>query len=118
MSTMVREHIVKEVGESFYTLKADGTRDPTGRENISIVVRFVNERNEAIERLLTIATAEKGDAATLTDTIIGELTKAGLSPEKILSQVSLVCFSHPHDSHTLSNPIQYYLYIAHFPTPW
>ncbi len=42
MSTLVTEHIVKEVGESFHTIKVDGTRDPTGRENIAIVVRFVN----------------------------------------------------------------------------
>ncbi|KAI4876200.1 hypothetical protein NFI96_002768 [Prochilodus magdalenae] len=33
------------------------------------------------------ATADEGDAATLTDIIIGELTRAGLNPEKILSQV-------------------------------
>ncbi|KAL7395107.1 hypothetical protein ABVT39_010232 [Epinephelus coioides] len=49
MSALVREHIVKEVGESFYTLKADGTRDPTGRENISIVLRFVNELCELVQ---------------------------------------------------------------------
>ncbi|KAG9283252.1 hypothetical protein AMEX_G2003 [Astyanax mexicanus] len=87
MSALVKEHIVKEVGESFYTLKADGTRDPTGRENISIILRFLNELSEPTERLLSIATADEGDAATLTDIIIGELTRAGLNPEKILSQV-------------------------------
>ncbi len=65
----------------------DGTRDPTGRENIAIVVRFVNELNEPTERLLTIATADQEDAETLTDTIIEELTKAGLSSGKIISQV-------------------------------
>ncbi len=78
---------MKEVGESFYTLKVDGTRDPRGRENISIVLRFLNELCEPTERLLTIATADQGDAGTLTDTIIGELTTPGLSSEKILSQV-------------------------------
>ncbi|CAK6983693.1 zinc finger MYM-type protein 1-like [Scomber scombrus] len=87
MSALVREHIVKEVGESFYTLKVDGTRDPTGRENISIVLRFLNGLCEPTERLLTIATADQGDAVTLTDTILEELTTAGLSPEKIISQV-------------------------------
>ncbi|XP_063039724.1 uncharacterized protein LOC134434959 [Engraulis encrasicolus] len=87
MSTMVTEHIVREVGESFYTIKADGTRDPTGRENISIVLRYINGLLEPTERLLTIATLDEGDAATLTDCIIGELTKAGLSPHKIISQV-------------------------------
>lgn len=87
MSALVREHIVKEVGESFYTLKADGTRDPTGRENISMILHFLNELSEPSERLLSMATADQGDAATLTDTIIGELTRAGLNPDKILSQV-------------------------------
>ncbi|XP_041860486.1 uncharacterized protein LOC121652026 [Melanotaenia boesemani] len=87
MSALVREHIVEKVGESFYTLKADGTRDPTGRENIAIVLRFLNDLCEPTERLLTIATADQGDAVTLTDTIIGELINAGLSPENIISQV-------------------------------
>jgi len=87
MSALVRELIEEEVGESFYTLKADGTRDPTWKENISIVLRFLNELCEPTERLLTIATADQGDALTLTDTIKGELTTVGLSPEKIISQV-------------------------------
>lgn len=65
----------------------DGTRDLTGRENISIVLRFLNKLCEPTERLLTIATADHGDAVTLTDTILGELTTAGLSPEKIISHV-------------------------------
>ena len=82
------EHIVEEVGDEFYSIKVDGTRDPTGRENISIVLRFIDAHTSEIrERLLTIATAEEGDAKTLTQTVISELTKAGLSTDKILSQV-------------------------------
>lgn len=87
MSSVVTEAIVGEIGESWYTIKVDGTKDPTGCENVSIVIRFVSETNEATERLLTIATADKGDAQTLTDTIIAELRKAGLNTSKILSQV-------------------------------
>ncbi|KAI7810397.1 putative zinc finger protein 862-like [Triplophysa rosa] len=89
LSDVVTETIVKEVGNSYYTLKVYGTRDPTGCENISIVIRFVkeNESCEVAERLLTIATTEMGDAQTLTDTILAELNKAGLNPSKILSQV-------------------------------
>ena len=87
MSTMITEHIVGEIGGSFYTIKVDGTRDPTGCENISIVVRFVDENYAVKERLLTIATAEAGDARTLTHTIISEIRKKGLTTDKILSQV-------------------------------
>ncbi|KAJ0066809.1 hypothetical protein NL108_002860, partial [Boleophthalmus pectinirostris] len=87
LSDVVTEAIVEEVGESYYTLKVDGTRDPTGRENISIVLRFVNEYYGITERLLCIATAQKGDAQTLTDTVLSELNKVGLDCSKILSQV-------------------------------
>ncbi|KAJ3581515.1 hypothetical protein NHX12_016561 [Muraenolepis orangiensis] len=65
----------------------DGTPDPTGCENIYIVVRFVDENYVIKERLLTIATAVAGDAETLTQTLIAEIRKVGLSTDTILSQV-------------------------------
>ena len=87
MSKLVTEEIVRQVGDSWYSIKVDGTRDPIGQENISIVVRFVDENYAACERLLVMATSEKGDAEALTGVIIDELTSAGLSTDKILSQV-------------------------------
>ncbi|KAJ3582910.1 hypothetical protein NHX12_000116 [Muraenolepis orangiensis] len=87
MSKVVTEHIVEEIGDSFNTVTMDGTRDPTGCENISIVLRFVDENYVIKERLLTIATAVAGDAKTLTQTLIAEIRKVGLSTDKILSQV-------------------------------
>ncbi len=86
---------MKEVDDSYYTLKVEGTRDPTGCKNISIVIRFVNENvsYEVVERLLTVATAEMSDAQTLTNTILAKLNKAGLNPSKILSQVYVTVFS-------------------------
>ncbi|KAJ3583322.1 hypothetical protein NHX12_025626, partial [Muraenolepis orangiensis] len=86
MSKVVTEHIVEEIGHSFYTVTMDGTRDPTGCENISIVVHFVDENYVIKERLLTIATAVAGDAKTLTQTLIAEIRKVGLSTDTILSQ--------------------------------
>lgn len=87
MSDILTEEIVHEVSDSWFTIKVDGTRDPTGCENISIVIRFVAEDLEVRERLLTIATADVGDAKTLANTIITELRRVGLSTSKILSQV-------------------------------
>ncbi|KAK0144461.1 Zinc finger MYM-type protein 1 [Merluccius polli] len=87
MSDILTEEIVHEVSDSWFTIKVDGTRDPTGCENISIVIRFVAEDFEVRERLLTIATADVGDAKTLANTIITELRRVGLSTSKILSQV-------------------------------
>ncbi|CAM4607110.1 unnamed protein product [Leuciscus chuanchicus] len=69
MSSLVTEEIVREVADSWYRIKVDGTRDPTGVENISIIVRFVKDNYQVTERLLSMTTAEKGDAQTLTNTI-------------------------------------------------
>ncbi len=86
-TTLVTEEIVREVGDAFYTVKVDGTRDPTGTENVSIVICFVDDNFEVKERLLSVTMAAHGDAATITETIIAELTKAGLTTDRILSQV-------------------------------
>ena len=60
MSKLVTEEIVRQVGDSWYSIKVDGTRDPLGQENISVVVHFVDENDGVCERLLVMATSEKG----------------------------------------------------------
>ncbi|CAM4655053.1 unnamed protein product [Leuciscus chuanchicus] len=58
MSSIVTDAIVKEIGDSWFTVKVDGTRDPTGMENISIVIRYFNEKTlEITERLLVMTIA-------------------------------------------------------------
>ena len=42
--------------------------------------------HEVTERLLTIATADKGDAQTLTDTVLTDLIQAGRAPSHVLVQ--------------------------------
>ena len=81
------EVVVEEGGDSCYSLTVDGTRDPAGCENTSIVIRFVNEAYVISERLVTIATASRCDAETSTDTILAELHQVGLDTSKIPSQV-------------------------------
>jgi len=83
LGSIVKEAIVQEVGDSWFTLKADGTRDSTGVENISIVLRFFNEDTKVVtERLLALATS---NAQALTEVICSELDAAGLATSKVLS---------------------------------
>lgn len=87
ISSVVTEAIVKDIGTHKFTIKVDGTRDPTGCENVSIVVRFVSEETkEVTERLVAMTMMKVVDAAALTDTILEELAKVDLNSEKILSQ--------------------------------
>jgi len=88
MSSIVKEAIVEEVGDSWFTLKVDGTRDPTGVENVSILFCFFNEDTKVVaERLLALATSSSCDAQELTEVICSELDAAGLATSKILSRV-------------------------------
>ncbi|KAK0147976.1 hypothetical protein N1851_012343 [Merluccius polli] len=65
INKLVTEHIVEEIGDSFYTIKM----------NESYIVK---------ERLLTIARSDAGDAKSLTQTLISELRKVGLSMDSAL----------------------------------
>lgn len=73
LNSVVTDALVEEVRDSYFTLKVDRTHDSTRNENISIVIRFVNQSYEVTVCLLTIATANKGAAQTLKDTILAEL---------------------------------------------
>jgi hypothetical protein len=87
MTDLVTQTIVDEVGDAKFTIKVDGARDPTGRENISIVIRYVNdESGEIKERLLCLATSEKFGASDLADVIFEQIQSRGLDVKNILSQ--------------------------------
>ena len=86
MACAVKDDIVNEIGSSMYTIKVDGTRDPTGRENVSIVVRYVTAENLIRERLLSMATCDQFDAESLTDVVLNQISASGLKPSNILSQ--------------------------------
>jgi len=87
MSSIVKKAIVQEVGDAWFTLKVDGTRDPTGVENISIVLRFCEDTKVVTERLIALETSSSCDAQALTKVLCSDLDAAGLATAKILSQV-------------------------------
>ncbi len=86
MSEIVTSEIVEEIGDSCYTLMVDGTTDPSGCENASIVVHYLDNSNETHERLLVMASTKLCDALSLTNLVLSELRNPGLTTENILSQ--------------------------------
>ena len=55
-------------------------------ESISMIIRFLNEHSlKVAERLLVLSSTNSGDAKSITDVILAELTKAGLTSSKTLS---------------------------------
>lgn len=88
LAKMVQKKIVDKVIAAdvpYFSIKVDGTKDTTGTENISIVVRSVSE-GKPFEHLLSIATSVKVNAEALATVIIDTLVALGLDPQCILSQ--------------------------------
>ena len=53
MSSVVTIDIKQEIGNSWYTIKVDGAKDPTGVENISTIIRFLQRQSlKVADRLL------------------------------------------------------------------
>ena len=84
MSSEVIEGINKEIGNSRHTIKVDSTKGPTGVENIFIIICFFNEHSLNVTgRLLLLSSTDSGDAKSITDVILAELTKAELTASKL-----------------------------------
>lgn len=80
---------MSEVGSRLFLSVVDvNIRKDPHLAQISLVIHFVSEETvEIMEQLLVIATATSRDAQSITDIILSEVTKAGLSLTRILSQV-------------------------------
>ena len=89
MSSVVTKGIKQEIGNSWYTIKVDGTKDPPNWcKKHFYNYSFFNEHSLKVEeRLLALSSTDSGDVESITDVIFAELAKAGLTSSKILSQV-------------------------------
>ena len=76
ISSAVIEAMVNKIGESWCTIIADSTLDPTGAENLSVVVHFVSGGTEEVrEHMLSIIYVDEGDVESLINTLITNLRK-------------------------------------------
>lgn len=75
MSEIMTSQIVNELGDSWYTLRVDGTKIPTGCENMSILLHYLDMDNEIPKRLLVMDETEcKRLFFSTLDSVTGELS--------------------------------------------
>jgi Domain of unknown function (DUF4371)/hAT family C-terminal dimerisation region len=86
LANLIVEEVVKELGDAWYTLMCDATRDVNGIENISIVLRYVDASFNVQARLLCIAQINEYDAESLTDTIIQHLEQRHVRLDRMVAQ--------------------------------
>ena len=88
MGGMVQESICSSVRKAgVYTILADETKDCSKKEQLAIVLRYVDvEAVKLFEHFLTYVEATSLDAHSLSEFILNALRKNGLDPECIVSQ--------------------------------
>ena len=87
MGSMVRRKICDDIRKSvYYSILADETKDVSKKEQLTIVLRFVDDNAVIHENFLTFVEASELNAAGLTSYILSVLKEHRLDPENIVSQ--------------------------------
>ncbi|CAN1140996.1 Zinc finger MYM-type protein 1 [Linum perenne] len=79
---MIRE----EIGDSCYSILVDEAVDQAGKEQMSIILRFVNSRGILTERFFALKSVPETSADTLKQVICGVLSKYNLQIDKMRGQ--------------------------------
>ncbi|GJW64227.1 zinc finger MYM-type protein 1-like protein [Tanacetum coccineum] len=78
--------IIKELGEDYFAILADGSSDVSHKEKMSLCLRYVDKKGDVVERFLGILHVKDTTALTLRDGINSMLAEHSLSPSRIRGQ--------------------------------
>ncbi|CAN1322086.1 Zinc finger MYM-type protein 1 [Linum perenne] len=86
MANKVRCKIREEVGDAYFAILVDEARDESGREQMAIILRYVNSNGILTERFFAIKSVADPSAATLKQVISDALSEYNLQVEKLRGQ--------------------------------
>ncbi|XP_055959770.1 uncharacterized protein LOC130014842 [Mercurialis annua] len=79
----VRTTIIKNIGDRFFTLMVDESRNNSVKEQMAIMVRYVDDHGEILERFLSIEHVADTSSHTLKEAIDKFFSKYGLSISRL-----------------------------------
>ncbi|XP_051143939.1 uncharacterized protein LOC127260273 [Andrographis paniculata] len=85
-ATEVRNVILNEIGDKYFSLLIDEARDSSVKEQMSIILRFVNDDGEVIERFLCVVYVSDTCSQSLKNAIDEFFAKNGLSLSRLRGQ--------------------------------
>ncbi|CAI0548692.1 unnamed protein product [Linum tenue] len=86
IASLISQEIIKDLGDSFFCILVDESRDVSIKEQMVLVIRYVDKNGCVIERFLGIAHVADTRAATLKKEIESILGLHGLSLAKVRGQ--------------------------------
>ncbi|XP_042415445.1 uncharacterized protein LOC122004659 [Zingiber officinale] len=78
--------ILADLGDRWFTLLLDEARDCSVKEQMTVVIRYVNKHGEVIERFMTVVHIATTTAACLKEAIDSLFAKYGLSVARLRGQ--------------------------------
>jgi hypothetical protein len=78
--------IIEDIGNEYFAILVDESRDASHKEQMALVLRYVDRRGFVMERLIGIAHVTQTTALALKETIYSMLEKHSLSPSRIRGQ--------------------------------
>ncbi|XP_029154506.1 uncharacterized protein [Arachis hypogaea] len=86
LSNKVRKHICEEIGDSKFCIVVDEARDESKREQMALVLRFVDIHDFIQERFLDLVHVKDTTSLTLKQELCGILSRHGLDVSNIRGQ--------------------------------
>ncbi|XP_042466270.1 zinc finger MYM-type protein 1-like [Zingiber officinale] len=78
--------IIEDIGNNVFSLMVDESRDISVKEQMRVVLRYVNKRGQVIERFLAIVHVSDTSSRSLKDAIDALFAKHGLSLSRLRGQ--------------------------------
>ncbi|CAN6560065.1 unnamed protein product [Malus baccata var. baccata] len=78
--------ITKDIEGTFFSLLVDGSRDASNKEQMAVVLRYVNKKGEAIEKFLGVQHVSSTTSISLEETIERLFATTNLSMSKLRGQ--------------------------------
>ncbi|XP_042453523.1 uncharacterized protein LOC122038038 [Zingiber officinale] len=78
--------IIEDIGNNVFSLMIDESRDISVKEQIGVVLRYVNKRGQVIERFLAIVHVSDTSSHSLKDAVDALFVKHGLSLSRLRGQ--------------------------------
>nr|KAJ0224812.1 hypothetical protein LSAT_V11C100002390 [Lactuca sativa] len=85
-SDVILNVIMGELGNDFFAILVDESCDVSCKEQMALVLRFVNRKGEVVERFVGLRNVNDTSALSLKATIYDMLSKRNLSPSRIRGQ--------------------------------
>ncbi|BFI33769.1 hypothetical protein MPTK2_4g18190 [Marchantia polymorpha subsp. ruderalis] len=86
MTSCVRKHIVKQIGDSFFCLLIDEARDESTKEQMSLVLKFIDSFGVIHERFLDMNHVVDTRSELLMVVIVSTLSRHSLSLSRVRGQ--------------------------------